>query len=83
MEDVEADIIGASDFIDMDDLIEAVQLKYDIETNPSVGQVNGLQGFGTPVVTASGAELDSLQRKLGRVLREKDDDAEFFSSKIR
>ncbi len=37
MEDVEADIIGASDFIDMDDLIEAVQLKHDIETNPSIG----------------------------------------------
>lgn len=24
-----------------------------------------------------------MQRKLGRILREKDDDAEFFSSKIR
>ena len=35
------------------------------------------------MITASGAELESLQRKLGRILREKDDDAEFFSSKIR
>ncbi len=34
-------------------------------------------------MTASAAELDSLQRKLARVLREKDDDAEFYSSKIR
>ena len=32
---------------------------------------------------ASTAELESMQRKIGRVLREKDDDAEFFSSKIR
>ena len=85
VEDVEADIVGSSDFIDMDDLIEAVQLKYDIESNPPVAaNANNLQSFGNnPVVTASGAELDSLQRKLGRILREKDDDAEFYSSKVR
>ena len=35
------------------------------------------------VNSASAAELESLQRKIGRILREKDDDAEFFSSKIR
>ena len=75
----EADI--GSDFIDMDDLIEAVQLKYEIEAKP--GMMIQPQSFGAPVITASGAELESLQRKLGRILREKDDDAEFFSSKIR
>lgn len=64
----------------MDDLIEAVQLKHEIETKPGMIQP---QSFGAPVITASGAELESLQRKLGRILREKDDDAEFFSSKIR
>ena len=65
----------------MDDLIEAVQLKHEIETKPA-GMIQP-QSFGAPVITASGAELESLQRKLGRILREKDDDAEFFSSKIR
>lgn len=64
----------------MDDLIEAVQLKHEIEAKPGMVQP---QSFGAPVITASGAELESLQRKLGRILREKDDDAEFFSSKIR
>jgi len=39
--------------------------------------------FDVPVATASGAELESLQRKVARILREKDDDSEFFSSKIR
>ena len=34
-------------------------------------------------MTASAAELDSLQRKIARILREKDDDAEFYGSKIR
>ena len=33
--------------------------------------------------SASAVELDSLQRKIARILREKDDDAEFYSSKIR
>ena len=42
-------------------------------------------GFRPPVAetSATGAELESLQRKIARILREKDDDAEFFSSKIR
>ena len=72
-----------SDFIDMDDLIEAIQFKHNLDTQPPVhphsfGGAANHASFG-----ASDAELESLQRKLGRVLREKDDDAEFFSSKIR
>lgn len=64
----------------MDDLIEAVQLKHDLDER----QPNQQQSFGMVQGTsASAAELDSLQRKIGRILREKDDDAEFFSSKIR
>ena len=31
----------------------------------------------------SPSEIDAMQRKVKRILREKDDDAEFFSSKIR
>ena len=54
-------------------------LKHDLDnTQPDQTQ----QNFGAQR-GASGAELDSLQRKIGRILREKDDDAEFFSSKIR
>ena len=64
----------------MDDLIEAIQLKQDLDMKPTQTQV---PGYGTPIITASGAEIESLQRKIARILREKDDDAEFFSSKIR
>lgn len=69
----------------MDDLIEAVQFKHEIEVrDAAIVNSNQMQFAGqAPVVTASGAELDSLQRKIARILREKDDDAEFFSSKIR
>lgn len=65
----------------MDDLIEAIQLKHDIDAKPTEANVQGYAG--APIITASGAEIESLQRKIARILREKDDDAEFFSSKIR
>ena len=83
--DDEAEIELGSDFVDMDDLIEAVQFKHEIEVrDAAIVNSNQMQFAGqAPVLTASGAELDSLQRKIARILREKDDDAEFFSSKIR
>lgn len=77
-----AEIDMGSDFIDMDDLTEAIELKHNLDTTPPAQQHSfggGNQGAYGP----SSAELESMQRKLGRVLREKDDDAEFFSSKIR
>lgn len=61
----------------MDDLIEAVQLKHTLDSQQGPTHQN------YPVIGASAVELESLQRKIGRVLREKDDDAEFYSSKIR
>jgi len=67
-----------SDFIDMDDLIEAISLKHKLDNRPVEPQ-----GYSAPIITASGAEIESLQRKIARILREKDDDAEFFSAKIR
>ena len=82
--DDEAEVIdlGNSDFIDMDDLIEAVQFKHEFDaTNAVSPQV--MMHPGAAVMTASAAELDSLQRKIARILREKDDDAEFYGSKIR
>ena len=78
-EAAEADL--GSDFIDMDDLIEAVQMKHTLDTRPPVSQ-HAVHSFGMPQ-GASAEELESMQRKIARVLREKDDDAEFFSSKIR
>jgi len=47
-----------SDFIDMDDLIEAIQLKHDIDTRPTNAHMQGYGG--APVITASGAEIESL-----------------------
>ena len=67
---------SASDFMDMDDLIDAIQFKQQMDDR------NHQQSFGGNLGT-SAAELESLQRKIGRILREKEDDAEFFSSKIR
>lgn len=72
-----AEIDMGSDFIDMDDLIEAIELKHNLDTRPA--QEHSFGGNNGP----SSAELESMQRKIGRILREKDDDAEFFSSKIR
>ena len=61
----------------MDDLIEAIQLKHNLDNTPPMTG-NNQQHYGP-----SSAELESLQRKIGRILREKDDDAEFYGSKIR
>ena len=78
-EDATEMLQGGGDFIDMDDLIEAIQLKHDLDNTPPKTVINQYPGS----CAASGAELESLQRKIGRILREKDDDAEFFSAKIR
>ena len=67
----------------MDDLIEAMQLKHDLDDRAAPIDAQHPQSFGAPIITASGAEIESLQRKIARILREKDDDAEFFSAKIR
>lgn len=80
--DDEAVVESGSDFIDIDDLIEAIQMKHDLDSQPPIQQSFGHQEQ-PGVNSASAAELESLQRKIGRILREKDDDAEFFSSKIR
>ena len=63
----------------MDDLINAIKLKHDLDNTPPKTVIDRYPGS----CAASAEELESLQRKIGRILREKDDDAEFYSSKIR
>lgn len=74
-----AEVEISGDYIDMDDLIDAVQLKHDLMANAPGQQLS----FGVTGIGPSQAELDSMQRKIARILREKDDDAEFYSAKIR
>ena len=80
----------------MDELIEAVQLKYNMErlgesgSEIDQGDVPGKKAARRDTLDFYGqrrdqspSEIEAMQRKVKRILREKDDDAEFFSSKIR
>ena len=80
------------DMIDMDDLIDLVKHKHQAERmNDSGSEMDMADKPGKRAVPDfygrarddSPSEVESLQKKIRRVLREKDDDAEFFSSKIR
>ena len=73
-DDAVDDLASHPDYIDMDDLIDMVRLKSQLMSGgAAAGSHSG----------ATSAEVDSLNRKLARVIREKDDDAEFFSAKVR
>ena len=81
------------DVIDMQDLIEAVSHKHqlerqgdsgsEIDQGEAPGRRGGAPDFYGKRRTESPSEVESMQKKIKRILREKDDDAEFFSSKIR
>ena len=77
-EDGVAEVQHGRDIIDMDDLIDAIQRKHDFDATKK-------QSFGVVqnIDNSTGIEIEAMQRKIARILREKDDDAEFFSSKIR
>ena len=88
-----AEIEHNPDFIDMDDLIDAVKLKHNMEKQGDSGSEmdqgeaparrGGAHDFYGKRRDDSPGEIEAMQRKVKRILREKDDDAEFFSSKIR
>ena len=42
----------------MDDLIEAIQLKHDLDAKPANANMQAYGG--APIITASGAEIESL-----------------------
>jgi len=93
----DAEVASSPDFIDMDDLIEAVKHKHNMERQaaedsemeqrsaPSNSKQRPQHDFygqqrNDPMLEG---EIEAIQKKMKRLLREKDDDAEFFSSKIR
>ena len=82
------------DKIDMDELIEEVTHKHqmdryggdsasELDQGEMPGKQRGAPDFYGKGRSESPSEIDAMQRKVKRILREKDDDAEFFSSKIR
>ena len=78
----------------MDELIEEVTHKHqmdryggdsasELDQGEMPGKQRGVPDFYGKGRSESPSEIDAMQRKVKRILREKDDDAEFFSSKIR
>ena len=90
-----AGVMTHPDIVDMDDLIDLIKHKHTVErlnesgSEMDIGEVSNnrvvpnFYGRNRDNRDDSPSEVESLQKKIRRVLREKDDDAEFFSSKIR
>ena len=93
--DESAGVMTHPDIVDMDDLIDLIKHKHTVErlnesgSEMDIGEVSNnrvvpnFYGRNRDNRDDSPSEVESLQKKIRRVLREKDDDAEFFSSKIR
>lgn len=64
---------GSDDYIDMDELISAVMIGHKSKLDKEFE----IRRADQP------SETDELRRKLARIIREKDDDCEFFNAKIR
>ena len=65
--------MDSDDYMDMDELISAVLIGHKSKLDKEF-EIR-------PVETPS--EVEEIRRKLKRVLREKDDDVEFYNAKIR
>jgi predicted nucleic acid-binding Zn-ribbon protein len=68
-----AKVEGSEDYMDMDELLNAVLIGHKSKLDKEFE----LRPVDTP------SEVAELRRKLQRILREKDDDSEFFNAKIR
>ena len=66
----EDEAVFEGDYVDMDELIDAVKIRCEVaEPDRRRGDSPG--------------EVEALQRKIKRLLREKDDDTDFYNGKIR